>query len=161
MSHDAGKKRSDPALSGRLPPEFKPQFLLPGDPCLKELETCVAETGAPAEDTPAWIAAQLARHASADIMIVAAKVGVQLAGFMMLEPETMTASYSFVPARFRHKGLGQRFYSFACINLGAPSPIFVYPAAMSEEYAPMIKQLEIAPARDGDFCTLNPVSEAA
>jgi hypothetical protein len=160
MSHDA-RKRADPALSGRLPPEFKPQLLLPGDPCLRELAACVAATGAPAEDTSAWIAAQLARHAAADIMIVAAKVGVQLAGFMLLEPERMAASYSFVPERFRHKGLGQRFYSFACINLGAPAPVFVYPAAMSEEYAPVIRRLEIAPARDGGFCTLNPLPQAA
>src|SRR4051812_21115910 len=117
------RKHPEPPRS-RLPSEFKPQLLLPGDPSLRDLAGLVVAAGAPGADAPRWVAAQLAKHAAAEIMIVAAKVGRELAGFMLLDPEAMTASYSYVPQRFRHKGLGQRFYSFACINLGAPSPVF-------------------------------------
>jgi len=161
MSVDfASKKRSEPPRA-KLPPEYKPQLLLPGDPSLRELAGLIVAAGAPDGDAALWAGQQLAKHAAAEIMIVAAKVGRELAGFMLLEPETLTASYSYVPQRFRHKGLGQRFYSFACINLSAPSPVFVYPQEMADEYAGVIRQLEIKPQVEGGFCTLNPLPKAA
>src|SRR3954468_18070352 len=108
------KKHAEPAPPSRLPSEFKPQLLLPGDPSLRDLAGLVVAAGAPSGDALVWVAEQLAKHAAAEIMIVAAKVGRDLAGFLLLDPETLTASYSYVPRRFRHRGLGQRFYSFAC-----------------------------------------------
>jgi hypothetical protein len=160
MFTTASKKHAD-VPHAKLSAEFKPQFLLPGDPSLRELAGLVVAAGAPAADAATWVADQLAKHAAADIMIVAAKVGRELAGFVMLEPETLTASYSYVPQRFRYKGLGERFYSFACVNLGAPSPVFVYPVDMADEYAGVIRQLEIEPEIEDGFCTLNPQPKAA
>src|SRR5690349_20624502 len=107
MFESAPRKHPEPPRA-KLPPQFKPQLLLPGDPSLRDLAGLVIAAGAPAADAALWVAEQLAKHAAADIMIVAAKVGKELAGFVMIEPESLTASYSYVPQRFRHRGLGQR-----------------------------------------------------
>lgn len=114
--------------------------------------------GVPGGSTQSWIDDRMARHAHGDLMIFTARVGRLLVGFMMLDKATMTASYSWVVPRFRNKGLGLRFYSFACINLGSPSPCFVFPRDMIDEYADALRGIPIEPTNDRAFYAIHPSS---
>ncbi|MBX7200410.1 MAG: hypothetical protein K1X51_13675 [Rhodospirillaceae bacterium] len=147
----------DSAFGPRVPAEVRLELAAAQPDLIRQLRQIVLTIGTPGGET-AWIDERLARHADGDILIFTARVGRLLVGFMMLEKSTMTASYSWVTPRFRGRGLGQRFYSFACINLGAPTPCFVFPREMAGEYAVALGNLPIETANDEGFCAIHPSS---
>ena len=83
--------------------------------------------------------------AGGEAMIVHARVGRSLVGFLVLDSSKGAAPFSWVDQRFRHKGLGERFYSFACINLARPSPEFRFPKDMLEEYSSVLRAAGVRP----------------
>jgi hypothetical protein len=141
--------------TARIPRDIKLELLGLQEDLLTQLKQIVLAVGTPEEEASAWLAERMAGHAAGEILIISARIGRLLVGFLIVEPATLTASYSWVLERFRNKGLGQRFYSFACINLGAPAPRFVFPAAMRAEYQSVLKALEIQPEVGAQFWTAN------
>lgn len=145
----------DSAFGPRVPAEVRVELASSQADLIKQVRQTVLAVGVPG-GAPAWIDERLARHADGDILLFTARVGRLLVGFMMLEKSTMTASYSWVAPRFRGRGLALRFYSFACINLGSPTPCFVFPREMAGEYAGVLGNLAIETANDAGFCAINP-----
>ena len=143
---------------GRVPMDVRVELTMSGSNLLSQLRAIVETVGVPGGNTTVWLEDRLRRHDHGEIMIFTARISTMLVGFMMLEQSTMTASYSWVVPRFRNKGLGERFYSFACINLGAPTPCFMFPLDMRDEYAAALRNLAIEPASDPRFCAIHPTS---
>ncbi len=151
----------DSAFGPRMPAEVRVELAAAQPDLVRQVRQVVLTIGTPGNTpggAPAWVDERLARHADGDILLFTARVGRLLVGFMMLEKSTMTASYSWVTPRFRGRGLGQRFYSFACINLGSPAPCFMFPLEMAGEYASALGGLAIETANDGGFCAIHPLS---
>ena len=72
-------------------------------------------------------------------MIVHARMGRTLVGFLVLDADKGAAPFSWVDQRYRNRGLGERFYSFACINLARTQPEFKFPKEMMAEYDYVLK----------------------
>ena len=148
----------DRSFGNRVPSEIRVELVASQGDLLSQMRTIVRTVGVPGGNTDAWIGDRMALHAHGDLMIFTARVGRLWVGFMMLDRSTMTSSYSWIVPRFRNKGLGERFYSFACINLGAPTPCLIFPNDMTEEYATALKGIPIETANDAGFCAIHPTS---
>jgi hypothetical protein len=148
----------DRSFGNRVPSEIRVELVASQGDLLSQLRTIVRTVGVPGGNTEGWIENRMALHAHGDLMIFTARVGRLLVGFMMLDKSTMTSSYSWIVPRFRNKGLGERFYSFACINLGAPTPCFVFPRDMTDEYATALKGVPIEASNDAGFCAIHPTA---
>ena len=148
----------DRSFGNRVPSEIRVELVASQTDLISQLRKIVQTVGVPGGETQRWIDERMARHAHGEIMIFTARVGRLLVGFMMLETSTMTASYSWVLPRFRNKGLGQRFFSFACINLGTTAPCFVFHRDMADEYTEVLRGIPIEAANDADFCAIHPSS---
>ena len=152
---------TDRSYGNRIPSEIKVELLSVQRDLLNQVSSTLLAVGVPGGGNgQAWVDEHMRRHADGDILIISARVGRLLVGFLMLELRTMSAPYSWVAARFRNKGIGERFYSFACINLGSPTPCFVFPRDMHGEYADALKGVAIETANDAAFCAIHP-SKAA
>lgn len=147
----------DSAFGPRVPAEVKVELAAAQPDLIRQLRQVVMTVGTPG-GAPSWIDERLARHPDGDIMIFTARVGRLLVGFVLMEKSAMTASYSWVAPRFRGRGLGQRFYSFACINLGSSTPCFMFPREMAGEYAGALGNVAIETANDAGFCAIHPSS---
>ena len=138
-----------PPARPRVPPEIKLEMVSGNDNVLPRIAHIVGEAAAQAraEGNPDQWLSELQSYLSAgDGMVVHARMGRTLVGFLMLDSEGGAAPFSWVDERFRNKGLGERFYSFACINLARPTPEFKYPAYMFEEYQGVMKSAGLQPA---------------
>ena len=149
----------DRSFGNRIPSEIKVELLSVQRDLLNQVSQILLKVGVPGGGNgQAWVDEHMRRHGDGDILIISARVGRLLVGFLMLELGTMSAPYSWVAERFRNKGLGERFYSFACINLGSPAPCFMFPRDMYGEYNDALKGLPIESANDADFCAIHPSS---
>ena len=101
--------------SPRLPSEIKLEMLSSGDQFLPKITEILGSLGSPEGDAIDWSRTLQKYLAEGNAMIVSARTGRSLIGFMVLDPARASAPCSWVSQRFRDKGLGQRFYSFACI----------------------------------------------
>jgi hypothetical protein len=93
--------------------------------------------------------------AGGEAMIVHARMGRALVGFLVLDSSNGAAPFSWVDQRFRHQGLGERFYSFACINLARPAPEFRFHRDMLEEYGGVLKSVGLMPTLRDSFYVLH------
>jgi len=93
--------------------------------------------------------------AGGEAMIVHARMGRTLVGFLVLDSSNGAAPFSWVDQRYRHQGLGERFYSFACINLARPAPEFRFHKEMLEEYGNVLKSVGLMPTLKDSFCVLH------
>ena len=89
--------------------------------------------------------------AGGEAMIVHARHFRTLVGFLVLDQSKGAAPFSWVDRYFRHKGLGERFYSFACINLARPAPEFRFHKDMLEEYDGVLKTVGLKPTLSDSF----------
>lgn len=79
--------------------------------------------------------------AGGEAIIVIARTEKALAGFLVLDASKGVAPFSWVGERYRNCGLGERFYSFACINLAQNAPEFRFHKNMLEEYGYVLKAI--------------------
>jgi len=93
--------------------------------------------------------------AAGEAMIVHARMGRTLVGFLVLDSSNGAAPFSWVDQRYRHQGLGERFYSFACINLARPAPEFRFHKDMLEEYGNVLKSVGLMPTLKDSFYVLH------
>jgi hypothetical protein len=150
---------TDRSYGNRIPSEVKVELLSVQRDLLSQVSDVLLKVGVPGGgDGQAWVDEHMRRHADGDILIISARVGRLVVGFLMLELSSMSAPYSWVAARFRNRGIGERFYSFACINLGTPTPCFLFPRDMHGEYADALKGIPIESANDADFCAIHPTA---
>ncbi|MBY0511126.1 MAG: hypothetical protein K2P94_13370 [Rhodospirillaceae bacterium] len=123
----------------RVPPEIKLELFSRQNGFLPKITQIVSSKG-PSEGDPAvWLKNIESYLAGGEAMIVNARMGRTLVGFVVLDSSNLAAPFSWVDERFRNKGLGERFYSFACINLGMPAPEFRFHQEMFEEYGYVLK----------------------
>lgn len=123
----------------RVPPEIKVELFSRHDGFLPKITQIVSSKG-PSEGDPAvWLKNIESYLAEGEAMIVNARMGRTLVGFVVLDSSNLAAPFSWVDEHFRNKGLGERFYSFACINLGMPAPEFRFHQEMFEEYGYVLK----------------------
>ena len=147
----------DRSHGNKIPSEIKVELLSVQRDLLSQVSDVLRAVGVPGGgDTQAWVDEHMRRQADGDILIISARVGRLLVGFLMLEFSSKSAPYSWVAERFRNKGIGERFYSFACINLGSPTPCFVFPRDMYGEYNHALRGVPIETANDADFCAIHP-----
>jgi hypothetical protein len=131
--------RAPSAARTRVPPEIKLEMFSRQDGFLPKITQIVSSKG-PSEGDPAvWLKNIESYLAGGEAMIVNARMGRTLVGFVVLDSSNLAAPFSWVDERFRNKGLGERFYSFACINLGMPAPEFRFHQDMFEEYGYVLK----------------------
>lgn len=138
----------------RVPPEIKLELVSSQDNVRPRIARHVGEAAAKAKaagDPDQWLAKLQTYLAAGDGMIVHARMGRTLVGFLVLSAEEGAAPYSWVDHRFRHRGLGERFYSFACINLARTTPEFKFPADMIEEYQGVLRSAGLQPTRRDAF----------
>ncbi len=93
--------------------------------------------------------------AGGEAMIVHARTGRTLVGFLVLDSSNGAAPFSWVDQRYRHQGLGERFYSFACINLARTTPEFRFHKEMLDEYGSVLKSLGQMPTLKDSFYVLH------
>ncbi len=142
----------------RVPPEIKLELVSHKDNVLPRIARIVGEaaTKAKAAGDPAQWLSNLQSYLSAgDGMVVHARMGRTLVGFLVLDSEGGAAPFSWVDERFRHQGLGERFYSFACINLARPTPEFKFPEDMIEEYRGVVKSAGLQPTLRDSFYVIH------
>ncbi len=155
--------RSGPPARPRVPPEIKVEMVSRNDNVLPRIARIVGEAAAKARaagNPDQWLAKLQSYLSEGDGMVVHARMGRTLVGFLVLDSETGAAPFSWVDQRFRHKGLGERFYSFACINLARPTPEFKFPADMFEEYAGVIKSAGLQPSLRDAFYVVHEKAQA-
>ncbi len=145
-------------LKPKLPWGIKIEMLTPRDPLLQQIQAVAEAQGVPVRemDPTQWFSALVAQHMNSEVMIVVVRTGGILTGFLVLELANSSASYAWVQERYRGMGLGERFYSSACTNLGTPRPQFTLHKDLKVEFAPVLKTLIEAPAFDDPFYVLNP-----
>ena len=97
------------------------------------------------DDPTPWLENVQKFLAGGRAMIVHARLGRTLVGFLVLDPAKGIAPFSWVDQRYRKCGLGERFYSFACINLGRPAPEFTFQKDMLDEYRSVLKSVGRTP----------------
>lgn len=131
-----------PAPRTRIPPEIKVELashqynLLPRIArVVTEVRHQVQQDGDPAE----WLQKLQTYLSTGEPMIVHARMGRTLVGFLVLDADKGAAPFSWVDHRYRNRGLGERFYSFACINLARPTPEFKFYKDMISEYDGVLK----------------------
>ncbi len=145
-------------LTPKLPWGIKIEMLTARDPLLQQIQNVVEAQGAPAADADSaqWFSTLVAKHMNNDAMIVVVRTGGVLSGFLVLESSQSSASYAWVEKNYRGMGLGERFYSSACTNLGTPRPQFTLHKDLKAEFAPVLKTLIEAPDFHDPFYVLNP-----
>jgi GNAT superfamily N-acetyltransferase len=89
--------------------------------------------------------------AGGEAMIVHARTGRTLVGFLVLDASKGAAPFSWVDERYRNRGLGERFYSFACINLAQPTPEFRFHKDMLGEYGYVLRSTGARPVLRDSF----------
>ncbi len=140
---------SSPPLSrSKIPNEIKIELGSRQDGFMARIRQIISGTAAQADaagDATEDLASLQGYLAGGEAMIVHARVGRSLVGFLVLDSTKGAAPYSWVDQRFRHKGLGERFYSFACINLARPTPEFRFPKDMLEEYSNVLRAAGVRP----------------
>lgn len=135
----------------RVPPEIKLELFSSDSSFLPRITQIVKNQG-PSEGDPAqWLKNLSDYLAKGDAMIVNARMGRTLVGFVVLDSSNLAAPFSWVDDRFRHKGLGERFYSFACINLGVPTPEFRFRADQLDEFGSLLKSAGLTPTLKDSF----------
>jgi len=140
--------------ANRVSPEIRLELVSGRDAFVPQMQAMVSTVGVP--DGPAAALANLQAYLTdRNALIVNARIGRRVVGFMVLDPESMTAPFSWVERHFRDKGLGQRFYSFACINLGMPAPEFTFHEDMLDEYRSILKNLPDKPVLKDSFYVLH------
>jgi hypothetical protein len=131
--------RTSATARPRIPPEIKLELFSRQNGFLPKI-TQIVSTKGPSEGDPAvWLKNIETYLAGGEAMIVNARMGRTLVGFIVLDSSNLAAPFSWVDERYRNKGLGERFYSFACINLGMPAPEFRFHQDMFEEYGHVLK----------------------
>jgi hypothetical protein len=153
----------DYTLARRLPPEIKLELLSAQDSFMPTITEIVDAAGTPDGKPEDWSKSLRKYLADGDAMILGARVGRALVGFMVLEPASESATFSWVAENMRHRGLGQRFYSFACINLAMPKPQFIFPKDLMDEYRPVMRQQGLSPTLKDTYYVVHerPAAEAA
>jgi len=142
----------------RVPPEIKLALASRQDNTLPRIAKIVGDMAAKvreAGDPAQWLANLQTYLADGDRMVVHARMGRTLVGFLVLDSDIGAAPFSWVDERFRHRGLGERFYSFACINLARPTPEFKFPADMIEEYGGVFRDAGLQPTLRDSFYVLH------
>ncbi len=139
----------------RLSSEFKLELVTSRDVFLPRIAAIVESVGQPDGKPLEWSRTLQKYLADGDAMIVSARSSRVLAGFLVLEPATLSAPFSWVADGFRDKGLGQRFYSFACINLAMPTPEFMFHKDLLDEYRFVVKDAEVSPVLKDPFYVLH------
>ena len=136
---------TDPRCAYKLPGEIKVEMLAAQDAMMARVQEVAAKIGAPDGQPEEWSESLRKHLADGDSMIVSARIGRTLVGFLVLEPDNALASCAWVSDMARDRGLGQRFYSFACIHLAQPTPQFMFPKAVLDEFRPVLKQQGLEP----------------
>jgi hypothetical protein len=131
---------TDQRFARKLPGEIKIEMLTAQDALAPRVQEVAAAIGRPEGKPEAWARSLSKYLADGDAMIVSARIGRTLVGFLVLEPENAMASCAWVSEHARDRGLGQRFYSFACINLAQPAPQFMFHKDMFAEFEPVLKR---------------------
>ncbi|MSO73210.1 MAG: hypothetical protein EXQ84_06315 [Rhodospirillaceae bacterium] len=126
-------------------PDIKIEMITAWDSFMPTIDAIVERHGVPAGEAEEWSKSLRSHLASGEAMVVSARYGRTLAGFLVLEPSADSAPFSWVTRHYKNCGLGHRFYSFACINLAPPAPEFMFHKDFLDEYAGVLKQLEIEP----------------
>lgn len=136
---------TDPRFVRKLPGEIKVEMLAAQDLMMMRVQEVASKIGTPDGQPEAWSESLRKHLADGDSMIVGARIGRTLVGFLVLEPEKALASCAWVSDIARDRGLGQRFYSFACIHLAQPNPQFMFPKDVLEEFQPVLKRQGLEP----------------
>ena len=126
--------------------------------------TQIVKNQGPSDGDPAqWLEKLTDYLAGGEAMIVNARMGRTLVGFLVLDSSHHKAPFSWVDERFRNKGLGERFYSFACINLALPTPEFRFHKDLLGEFGQVLKAAGAKPTLRVSFYVVHeqPVEEAA
>jgi GNAT superfamily N-acetyltransferase len=139
----------------RVPPEIRVEMFTHAGGFLPRI-TRIVESLGPSEGEPAeWLSKLTDYLAGGDAMIVNARLGRTLVGFVVLNTPDLSAPFSWVDPRFRNKGLGERFYSFACINMAVPRPEFRFPVDHLDEFGFAVKSAGVQPILRDTFYVMN------
>lgn len=146
----------------RIPSDIKLELYAPQHGLLPRI-TEIVKSQEPAEgDVAAWLTNLQDFLAGGEAMIVNARIGRTLVGFVVLDSANRAAPFSWIDARYRNRGLGERFYSFACINLAAPTPEFRFPKDHLEEFDGVLKAAGAQPTlRDSVYVVHERVADEA
>lgn len=137
-----------------VPPEIKLELGSRQDEFLPRISKILGNVTVEAQkagDPTSWLQNLQTYLKTGDAMVVHARMGRTLVSFLVLDPGKGAAPFSWVDQRFRHRGLGERFYSFACINLARPSPEFSFHKDMLDEYGLVLKSAGAQPIRQDSF----------
>ncbi len=148
----------------RVPPEIKVELFSTASGFLPRITQIVKKEGGDDDGDPGvWLKNLTDYLAGGEAMIVNARIGRTLVGFVVLDSTNLTAPFSWVHEAYRNKGLGERFYSFACINLGVPAPEFRFPKDQLAEFGHVLKTVGTEPTlRDSLYVVHErPTEEAA
>jgi hypothetical protein len=138
----------------RVPPEIKIELSTAPDGLRSRISQVVSGVAAKAKadgDATQWLANLQRYLAGGEAMIVQARTGRTLVGFLVLDADKGIAPFSWVDQRFRNQGLGERFYSFACINLARTAPEFKFHKDMLSEYDGVLKSAGLRPTLQDSF----------
>jgi len=138
----------------RVPPEIKIELSTAPDglrPRISQVVNGVVAKAKADGDATQWLANLQRYLAGGEAMIVQARTGRTLVGFLVLDADKGAAPFSWVDQRFRNQGLGERFYSFACINLARTAPEFKFHKEMLGEYDSVIKSAGLRPTLRDSF----------
>ena len=139
----------------KLSSEIKLELISSHDVFLPKIAAIVESVGQPEGKPVEWSRTLQKYLADGDALIMGARSSRLLAGFIVLEPATLSAPFSWVAERFRDKGLGQRFYSFACVSLAMPTPEFVFHKDLLDEYRFVVKAAELSPVLKDPFYVIH------
>lgn len=142
------------AVRRRVPPEIKIELSTAPDglrPRISQVVNGVVAKAKADGDPTQWLANLQRYLAGGEAMIVQARTGRTLVGFLVLDADKGIAPFSWVDQRFRNQGLGERFYSFACINLARTAPEFKFHKDMLSEYDGVIKSAGLRPTLRDSF----------
>jgi hypothetical protein len=155
---------SVPTSRPRVPPEIKLELGSRQDGFMARIKQIISGTAAlaSAAGDPSDDLKNLQSYlAGGEAMVVHARMGRTLVGFLVLDSTNGAAPFSWVDQRYRNKGLGERFYSFACINLARTTPEFRFHKDMLEEYAGVLRAAGLQPMLKDSFYTVHGVGAPA
>lgn len=147
----------------RVPPEIKVELFSPQSGFLPKITQIVKSQGPSDGDPAVWLKNLTDYLAGGEAMIVNARMGRTLVGFLVLDASKGAAPFTWVDERYLNKGLGERFYSFACINLAQPTPEFRFPKNLLREFGHVLKSADLKPTLRDSFYVIHerPIEEAA
>jgi hypothetical protein len=133
----------------RVPPEIRLELFSHANGFLPRI-TGIVDTVGPKEGEPAeWLKKLTDYLAGGEAMIVNARLGRTLVGFVVLNPAELCAPFSWIDPRFRNQGLGERFYSFARVNMAVATPEFRFPQDHLDEFGYALKAAGVKPTLRG------------